>query len=234
MQRVNYVTETDWLTAYWIRIRDRTHPLDGQTVGYGRVWAQRVEGPYDDDLTRFNRRAANFISLFQIQAPDRILVEGCGFGFLIEAFKAASCPNCFGVESSPYVVTEKDSEADPNSIVVESDTRGGEALKTELTNKTGDSSFDWVITECLLESYDDVDLNNLLDAAEEALDKTKSKSNVIHLVMSVQDPAKPDRSINPIFNQKTLAEWRAVRPDHSWVDCATWEVESGATGRRKN
>jgi 2-polyprenyl-3-methyl-5-hydroxy-6-metoxy-1,4-benzoquinol methylase len=177
-----------------------------------------MTGPYDDNLTEFNNRVAGLVRNFSIRSSDRILVEGCGLGFIIEAFKSAGYPNCFGIENSPHVVAIKDTEADLNTVVVESDTRGGEALKTELTSKTGDSSFDWVITESLLESYDDADLNGLLEAAEEALAKTKPNTNIIHMVLTTE------AQVDPMFNQKSLAEWVAVRSTHSWYDYVRREV----------
>jgi len=89
MPRKSWVTEQDWLDAYWTRIRDHTHPQDGQTVGYGRLWAGRCEDPFNDDLTRFDNRVEKLTTLFAIGAADRILIGGCGFGFLIDAFHDA-------------------------------------------------------------------------------------------------------------------------------------------------
>lgn len=224
MPKVLYNTEADWLGIYRIRIRDISHPLNGQTVGYGRVWAQRSTGPYDDDLTEFNNRVANLVRLFSIQTTDRILVQGCGLGFLIEAFKDAGFLECFGLDNSSYISSIRAVEANANSVIVEQDIRGGGLMRAQLQTQTGGNSFTWVITESVLESYEDLELSELLDDAESVLNPTKDEANIIHMVMSVKDPAQPDRSIGPQFNQKTLAEWKAVRPAHSWVDYVRWEV----------
>lgn len=218
MPKVNFKTESDWLEVYREQIRDVSHPQNGQWVGYGRLWAQRSMGPYDDELTRFNVRVAGLTSNFPIQKADRILIQGCGLGFIIEAFKSASYPNAFGIDNSPFVASKRAVEAHVDTIFIEDDVKGGAAVKTSLRNGTGDDIFDWVISESMLESYEDAELKDLLDAAEAVLDPTKPLTNIIHMVMSVQDPAKPDQSIGPQFNQKTLAEWVAMEPDHSWYD----------------
>lgn len=224
MPRVPYVTEADWLNVYEIRIRDHTHPQDGQTFGYGRVWAGRCENPLDDNLTRFDERVANLTQLFPIQAADRILIQGCGLGFLIESFKAAGFSECFGLDNSDHVSFLRPTQASADTVLVERSIDGGQPMRSQLQIATGGQTFAWVITESVMESYEDAELSALIDETETVLAGGLDESQIIHMVMPVQDPANPDRSIGPIFNQKTLAEWKAIRPGHSWVDYVRWEV----------
>ncbi len=224
MPRVTYNDEADWRGVYEIKIRDHTHPLNGQKITYGRLWAQRCEEPSDDGLTRFNTRVTNLVSLFSIQPADRIIVQGCGLGFLIEAFKSAGFPNCFGLDNSPHVSSLRSEHAQAETVLIERDINGGPPMRAQLAIQTGGDTFDWVITESVVESYEDAELAELMDSAEEVLDPAHNEDHIIHMVMVVRDPTRPDKSIGPQFNQKTLAGWKAIRPAHSWVDYVGWEV----------
>jgi len=225
MPKVTYNNAAQWRDVYEIRIRDHNHSLNGQKVGYGRTWAQRCENPLDDNLTRFNRRVTQLTTLFPILTGDRIIVGGCGFGYLVEAFKDAGYANCWGIDNSNFVKNNKAVEARGDIIIIGEKFKVAAQLSTKLNSETGANNFKWVITESLLESYDDgAEMTEILDMAESGLTGGEPLTNIIHMVMSVQDPANPDRSISPIFNQKTLAQWKTVRPAHSWVDYVRWEV----------
>lgn len=228
MPRKVWDTEADWRAAYEIKIRDPQHPLFGQKIGYGRLWAGRVDGPYDDELTRFNRRVSRLATdsdaLFAINATDRILIGGCGLGFLMDAFHDAGFPNVWGIDNSPHVASRRPSESRGTTLFVQNDFRGGGQARAQLRILTGDDVFKWIITECVLESYEDIEIPALLDASEVVLDPVESPGNIIHLVQSVGDPTNPDRSISPVFQQKTLTEWKAIRTSHSWVDTVGFEV----------
>ncbi len=228
MPRKVWVTEQDWLDAYEIRIRDPLHPQFGQSVGYGRLWAQRSQGPYDDALTRFNERVAMLATasdaLFLISATDRILIGGCGFGFLIDAFHDAGFPNTWGIDDSGHISTNRPTEARGSTLFVENGFSGGGQVRNQLRQLTGDDIFNWIITESVMESYEDAELTPFLNAAETVLDPAEGNENIIHLVQSVLDPSNPDRSIDPVYNQKMIGEWNAIRPSHSWVDIVTGEL----------
>ena len=228
MPRKVWDTEQDWLEAYEIRIRDHTDPLDGQKIGYGRKWAGRIEGPLDDELTRFNNRVSRLATasdaLFPIGPTDRILVCGCGFGYLIDAFHDAEFPNTWGIENSPWIESNRPSESRGATRFVQNDFRGGAQARAKLRVLTGADIYNWVITEGMMESYDDAEIPELLDSAEALLDPAERPENIVHLVYAVIDPARPDRSLSPVFNQKTIAEWKAMRSSHSWVNLLNWEV----------
>ena len=213
MPRVTYDNEADWLKVYKIRIRDASHPQHQQKIGYSRLAMARMTGPYDDDLTEFNNRVVGLTSNFSIQTTDRILVGGCGLGFLIEAFKDAGYTECFGIDNSSHVASKRGVETRGDIVFVEDDIKGGGGrIKAAFRRDTGDDIFQWVISESVLESYEDAELGQLLDAAESVLDPTKPHSNIIHMVLTIES------QVDPMFNQKTLAEWKAVRSTHSWFD----------------
>ena len=212
--------QATWEDQYSVRIRDSSHPLFGQRVTYGRILAQRMTDPYTDELTEYNQRVSHLTTLFPIQTADRILVGGCGFGYLIEAFKDAGYANCWGIDSSPWISTNKGTEARGDVLMVDADIRGGGVVKTALRNLTGDSEFTWIISEHVMEWHDDIELDGLLNAAEVALERGSPNSNIIHIVLTL------DTNDGQIvdFNLKTLVDWNAIRPDHSWVNGVTWEV----------
>lgn len=218
MPKVVYDTEADWDAVYQVRIRDASHPQHQQKIGYSRLAMARMTEPYDDELTEFNNRVEGLTSNFAIQATDRILVAGCGLGFIIEAFKSAGFPNTFGIDNSAHVASKRGVEADSGTVFIEDDIKGGGRVKAALRRDTGDDIFDWVISESVLESYEDAEIGQLLDAAEVVLNPVKPKTNIIHMVLTVES------QVDPMFNQKTLTEWVAVRNTHSWFDYVRGEV----------
>lgn len=227
MPRKTWNTQADWDArphGVSCRIRDPQHPLFGQRVGYGRVWAQRFKGPYDDNLTEFNDMRDGILGAFPIQTTDRILIAGCGFGFLVEAFHDAGFTETFGLDSSDHIDSNRATETRGDVIFIKDDMRGGGRVLAAFRRETGDDIFDWIISQLVLESYEDAEMTDLLDAAEVVLNPSQPTTNIIHAVMCVLDPSRPDRSIDPLYNQKTLAEWKAIRPTHSFLCYPTWEV----------
>ena len=82
----------------------------------------------------------------------------------------------------------------------------------KLTQITGSNQFDWIVTESVLESYDDgAEMDEILDVAELGLFDGLPLSNIIHMVY-------PLPGIGIQFNRKTMFDWRAIRDEHSWVD----------------
>lgn len=227
MTRKVWDSEADFDDAYSCRIRDPSHPQFGQTVGYGRLWAGRCEGLYDDDLTRFNLRAANLRRLFGIAGADRVLIVGCGLGFLIDAFHDGARANVWGVDSSGHVATKRSTETRPTTLFVEADILSP-TIQTDLTALTGGDQFNFIVTESLLESYEDAEMAAFLDRCELLLDPAETDDQIIHLIQAViprgGSGGNPDESIDPIYQQKLIAEWKAIRPAHSWVDIVIWEV----------
>jgi len=217
MPRKLWNTQADWDAAYMIRIRDPSHPNHRQKFGYGRLAMARSKGPYDDNMTEFIDRVAKLTELFPIVATDRILIPGCGLGYIIEEFKNAGFLNCWGIDNSAHAAAKRGVEASGDTIFVEDDIRGGGRIKAALRRETGDDIFQWVISESVMESYEDNEMDQLLDAAEAVIDPAKSLTNIVHMVLAMP-------LVDPMFNQKTIAEWKAIRSTHSWVDYIRWVV----------
>ncbi len=218
MPKVPYVTQADWDAVYLIRIRDITHPKNGQKLSYSREAMARSKGPYDDNMTEYIDRVTELTALFPIAVADRIIIGGCGFGFTVEAFIDAGFTNCWGIDDSGYIATNKAVEARGDVIIIGEKFKVTAQLSTKLNAETGANNFKWIITESILESYDDgVEMEEILDMAESGLTGGEPLTNIIHMVHVAPD-------IGPQFNQKTLAQWKAIRNTHSWVDYVGWEV----------
>jgi hypothetical protein len=216
-----------------MRDGDPTSPTWGQWFGYGARWAR--------DNQRFADEAGRLINgplfasgveitphPFSFLPTDRILIGGCGFGYLIDAFKTAGFPNCWGIDKSPHIDSHKATESPEGIILVGEDIAGGQA-KAALRAATGDDEFHWVISESVLESFDNTDpfVSALFDAANGVLfrDLTPPQGDetwrAIHLVST-----NPD--LDPTFNVQDIDAWAALRTDQTWVSYNDWEARVGA------
>lgn len=230
MPRVSWDGEADWTAHYDVRVRNPDHPQYGQRVGYGRVYAEVFRSPLVPGNTEFTERRDHLIAL-GMAPTDRILVAGCAFGFLIEAFHDAGYDNVWGVEYSTHIENNRATESRGDVLFVEDDIRGGGRVRAALRNLTGDDEFDWIVSESVMESYDPgAEMDGLLNAAETVLTIGKPQSNIVHLVMDVMTDAEGaareprDQWIDPAFSQFTLAEWNAIRPAHTWMSYVTWQA----------
>ncbi len=156
---------------------------------------------------------------FVINSDDRILIVGSAFGYLNQRFIDAGFLNVFGLDNSDDINNRKGAEmrADVANQHVHHDIRSGGQLRARLRQQTGDDEFDWIITESMLESYTDPELSQILDACEAGLTGT-DLSHIIHQVTTKERTYPPDK--DPYwgpFNWKTIAEWNAIRPSHSWM-----------------
>lgn len=207
-----------YAAMYKLRIRDPAHPQFGQTVGYGRTFAQRCQGPYDDALTWAHTRRDNLLRLFPgMTTSQRYLIAGCGFGYLIESFKTAGFPNVWGIDNSAYVSANRATQASGDVLWVADDLRGGARVRNALRDLTGANTFDWILSESVMESYTDAEVPQMLNAAESVLAPGRPLSNITHLV--VDDPG----ILAPCI-ARTLAQYNALRTAHSWVSLVNWAV----------
>jgi hypothetical protein len=176
-----------------------------------------VDG-YGSRLNRdaiFGRRFRALTSLFPIGLTDRIIVAGCAFGYLIERFHDAGFLLCWGIDSSSDIENRKGTEARGDVLWVSDEMSGVGRVRNKLNQLTGGREFDWIITESMLESYEDAEVQTILNVCEGALLPGRPVDHCIHIVASKEDPTAP--GFDPAFNWKTLAEWNAMRPSHSWL-----------------
>lgn len=204
MPRVDWSTSAAWSTWYGAT-------RDGVTVGYGRDWVTDF-GRVAVDSGGLAQRVDRFVAL-GIQPSDRVLIAGCGYGFTIEVFHGRGFPSVWGIDSSAHIAANRGIEAVGSTLMVEDDIRGGGRVRAALRSLTGDDVFDWVISESVLESYDDgAEMTQLLNAAESVL-AGGDLSRIVHFVFV--PPFAPE--VAGLLNEKTIDQWNAVRPSHTWI-----------------
>lgn len=153
-----------------------------------------------------------------------VLVIGCGFGFLIEELIAAGIPTVWGIEGGSFFWdAAQDSEWDPAvKARVANDWIGSGTEKASLQAidaGSAQATFNWIVDEDAAPMHSDAELPAFIAACEDRL-QGNARGRIVHLVSTV-GPFGPG---NQAVNWKTLAEWKAVAPDHTWVDIATGEV----------
>ena len=218
MALVNFDTQAEYDGVYRIRIRDPAHAKFGQKLSYTREAMARSKGPDDDNMTAYQERFDNLTALFPLATGDRIIFAGCGLGFTLEPFIDAGFTEIWGLDNSTYIDDIKGDEARSDVEIIDETFRNTPQLSVKLTQVTGSNQFKWIITESVLEGYENgAEMDEILDVSELGLENGEPLSNIIHMVY-------PSPGVGLQFNQNTLAEWKAIRPAHTFVDYIRWIV----------
>lgn len=181
--------------------------------------------PLNEYRWRVERLRLNFP---QITDTSRVLVLGCGYGFLPETFQWSGIPQgrVCGADNSAFIQGNLASEAHPNmqgKVVNRSMTLGASnaqmrgSLRTAAPDVTGFGAtaefFDFVITESVLESFTPAERTAAFyTTLQSYLKAGLPASQVIHIVADGWD-ATADGGSPPL----SLEEWAATRPQHSWM-----------------
>jgi SAM-dependent methyltransferase len=211
-----------WASQYEARNRNPVSPTFGQMLpGYLRDTLAFQEGLY------LARRDA-IIEAFSMDATHRILIAGCGHGWLIETFVDLWGPNVddridqgghgvYGIDYSAHISDRRGVEARGDIVFVEDDIRGGGRVRAALRQATGDDVFHFIVSESMMEGYNvpSPELTQILDAAEAGLESSQPLTNIVHMVTV---------DVNPPWTRLSLPEWKAVRPTHSWMSNQSFEV----------
>lgn len=180
-----------------------------------------------------------------------ICILGAGYGYSAEALEALGYTAVVGVDTSTYIQSTKTTTEtteiedaitgiglDPNSgrgaILKTRHDDGGARQRnsrgvladdvTDIDNQTaraaqravrnalglsGNQTPDVVMTELMLSSFTDAELTSLLTRLHSWV------TPLIHIVWTLPDP---------VYNSKTLAEWKSFSPADTFVDWHTFEV----------
>lgn len=209
--RLNYDDLATWQLVYRTKNRDPASPEHGQSYTYGRKWARHLVSPHQGDadpLAKYLNRRANLPGVID---NSKGLVVGCGFGFLLEALIDAGIADVWGTDTSQFIHDNLAAEGRSDTIprIFQKDIRDADALQFFRDQTGGGGRFNWIVTEEMLSSYDDADLPGLLDACENLLGGGPGgNARIVHIVLP---------NANAPLNGKTLAEWAAIRPDHTWI-----------------
>jgi 2-polyprenyl-3-methyl-5-hydroxy-6-metoxy-1,4-benzoquinol methylase len=205
----DFHTSKQWWDIYTITVRNSKHPKYGERVTYGRAYAQMVKNPQDMEITYFHDEVKQLERHFRIGRSQRILVVGCGFGYLVEAMMDLNYHNVFGMDNSAWIVENRHTESRPDVPILEIGILD-EGLIPHLANRTGPGKFDWVIDEHLLEGYLDEQHPPLIEAMSELVARPQA---VIHMIQ----PLSEGKTGSPTMNWKTLDEWAAIAPMDRWI-----------------
>lgn len=152
----------------------------------------------------FDLRADNIIAALELPAGSDVFVVGCALGLLMEALSERGM-NVWGCDDSHYIQTIKNREKAQfpvhNISIIDTN------FLTKIRNATGAMWFDVIVTEDVLPSHDAY--TDIIANCEAILNPANAKSNIVHIV---------DTMAATGFVRKSLAEWTAVEPTHTWLD----------------
>lgn len=241
----------------WYALPNQPYGQGGAYTTYSRIGFRYFRGPElewlaegfpefpDHPMNEYRWRVERLVALLGIQPSHRIIVLGCGLGFLPETFiwwkmrngiaQATAQSQVVGVDNSQFIQGNVAAEAHAlmqgrivNRSLLDGTTTAG--MRNALRTLAGGSEFfDWVITESVIESYTDAERPNFLTACESYQRNTgattKNLARVVHFVFDVltepDGTPQPSQSWDPVPDggapNRTLAAWAQTRPQNSWV-----------------
>lgn len=233
--------------AYRIRIKNPADPQVGQHVsGYGRQFASNYLNPGDGDWTRsrfYEIRIAQMQGILGpgLTANSRVLIVGAAFGFTVEQLIAFGIANVWGTDISQWIADNIVTEADPAIAprLFQKDITDADAQSFFQTNTGTNGKFNVIVTDDVLSSYDPATeaaaLTAFFDACETLL-QGNQLDRVVHLATSLE----PDETLTPSaadpnvtdggrrtdlgITWLSLADWKALRPAHTFVNSEGWAV----------
>ncbi len=159
----------------------------------------------------FTQRAQLFVNLLGLDGTHRVVIAGCGFGWLDEALRALGI-DAVGTDPSPYIAsawTLGTGETGSSKRPLEElgyDNGSRQAIRREFG---GNNDPTHVISEDILTSLSDTDI---LDLAQW---DSFTDAEIIHLTHTIEDdPRGQARADFPLWNWKTMVKWRAFFDDN--------------------
>jgi len=197
-------------------------------------------------------RAAKLVEIFAWPLTTKILIVGAGYAWTAEILESVyGYTDIVTTDTSPHIQSTQDaseeSEIDAAITAVGLDPASGEGLgkknqfytpgnrrrhsrnvKDESLNNNGSRNrirnilgdLDVAITEDVVATLDD---SEVVTAAG-WIDSVNAGIDVIHLTAVLQPAKLASGNQDPIFNWKTLADWKLLVPSHTFVSLQTWEV----------
>lgn len=157
---------------------------------------------YFTSMKLFEVRAQRILQHFELAKGSRILVAGCALGFLMEELQKLGMV-VYGFDSSNYIQQLVKDPKNPEKVkfpIYDIDLASINFVQ-EIQNATGHTTFDCIITEDVLPSFNNfTQIINNCDAVSQ---------NVFHIV---------DLDCGEVFTNKTIEEWILVNPLHTWAN----------------
>lgn len=207
-----------WEAEYGLTVRNPAHPLFGQSVGYGRVFAQDYENSVNTELTHFDKRMTEIVKLAGVTASKRILIIGCAFGYAIESLIDKGYVDVWGTDLSQWIHDNKNRieyegalpsmRSDVQNVVSNINISDVDATSQFVSFGVPiPGTFDVIITEQLLSGFRGNGLDSFLASINGLL---ANKGIAIHVITS--DIRNDDEYVS-----RTLEQYRVLEPNHYWM-----------------
>lgn len=151
------------------------------------------------------RRAALLVNVLGLDATDRVVIFGCGFGWLDEALRALGI-DAVGADTSSYIQGAwADGTGETGSDKKPLNENGGNGGSRQQIRKefAGNNDPTHVISEDVLTSLSDAEILNLVqwDSFTDAA--------IAHITHTIEDdPHGQAMAEFPLWNWKSMSEWR--------------------------
>lgn len=168
-------------------------------------------------LPRFQTRK-DWLTGYGLDNNASVLVIGAGFGYLMQALYDAGITDVYGLEPGDWFWDVAQDSDWPSAEIkgrVAQDWAGSGTEKDALNaiGVGGQAQFTYVVDEDCITMHTDAELSTFISACEDRL-QGNAKGRIIHVVTLLPEGGPGDSSVN----WKTAAEWKAIAPDHTWVD----------------
>ena len=184
-------------------------PPPTQYITYGREY-------YGDGISVFADRGLAMMNR-GITNSSSVLVVGCGLGFLMEYLIDAGVET-YGIDTGSHLVdAAADIRVDLLPLIADDWIGSGtEKASLQALGVSGQAKFNYIVDEDAAPMHDDAELAVFYAGLEERL-QGNNDARIIHIVST---GAAGDTSVN----WKSLADWKATAPSHTWVDARTGDV----------
>lgn len=203
----DYNKRESWQLVYGLRGGYPEYPGFLEQIDYldGRKHALQLSKDGKPGLAHFRLRLDKIVNVISLD-DKKILVVGCGFGWLMEVMVDAGYTDVIGTDTSTLIQSlksnpETDVRPDIQRLI----------LDVDITKDTsGLGPFDVVITEHLLEDWSVNRLSKILDACESLL---ADGGEVLHIITNIREGQE-----TVILNKFDLDDWIAFQPMHYWLE----------------
>jgi hypothetical protein len=157
---------------------------------------------YFTSMKMFDVRAQHIVTHFNLAAGSRVLVAGCALGFLMESLQKLGMV-VYGFDNSSYIQLLTNDPKNPEKIQfpIHNIDIASINFTTEIQQATGHTTFDCIVTEDVLPSFDE--FTQIITNCNSVSQK------VFHIV---------DLDCGEEFTNKTAEEWITVNPSHTWAN----------------
>lgn len=189
----------DTYEKYYYKSRECRAKLMRSCACTGRM--ETYSRNFFTSMKLFEMRATHIVQHFNLSPGSRVLVAGCAFGFLMEELqKLGMVP--YGFDNSAYIQQLAKTPKNPMKVQfpIHNINIASTSFTQEIQQATGHSTFDCVVTEDVLPSF-----NNFTQIITNC---NTVSLNVFHII---------DLDCGEVFTKKLATEWILVNPSHTWA-----------------